>query len=77
MAIDDTRLDCDPLVGDVDCKDTVHARKADDNTARGWQRAARESGAGSPGNKRDAMLGTDADDGLNFFPGSRQDDGGR
>jgi hypothetical protein len=55
----------------------VHAREADDNAARGWERAARQSGAGTPGNEGDAMLGTDADDGLNFFPGSRQHNGSR
>jgi hypothetical protein len=36
MAIDDAGLNCDSLVGNVDCKDTVHAGEADDNAARGW-----------------------------------------
>jgi hypothetical protein len=57
-------------------KDTVHTGEAQDNTVRGWKRAARESSAGTPGNEGDAMLGTDADDGLNFIPGSRQHNGG-
>jgi hypothetical protein len=77
MAIDDAGLNGDPLVGDVDGKDTVHAREADDNAARGWKRATRESGAGASGDEGYAMPGTDADDGLNFFPGAGQDNGGR
>ena len=77
MAIDDAGLNGDPLVGDVDGEDTVHAGEADDDAACGWERATRESGAGAPGNKGDAMLGTDADDGLNFVPGAGQDHGAR
>jgi hypothetical protein len=77
MAVDNAGFNSDPLVGDVDCKDTVHSREADDDATRERECAARESGAGAPGNKRNAMLGTDADDCLNFLPGSRQDNRGR
>ena len=73
MGVDHTRLDGDSLVGDVDRKNAVHAGEADDNATRGWERAAGKSGACASGNKGNAMLGTDADDRLNFVLGARQD----
>jgi hypothetical protein len=72
MSIDNAWFDGDALVGDIDCKDAVHSRKADYDSTLSWKRAARESGAGSASNKGDAMSSTDSDDGLHFVSGSRQ-----
>ena len=64
-------------VGEIDFEDFVHAGEADDDAFRSRQRAAGESCASASGDERDAMPGTDANDGLNLVPGARQDNGGR
>jgi hypothetical protein len=76
MSVNNTGLNRDPLVGDVDCKDAVHTGEADDNPTLGWERAAGKSGASTSGNKGNAMLGTDANDRLNFVLGAWQDNRG-
>ena len=77
MCVDDAGLDGDSLIGNVDGEDAVHSGEADHDATGEWKCAAGESGAGASGDKGNAMVGTDADDGLNFFARARQDNRGR
>ena len=72
MRIDDARLNDHVAVGDVHFKDAIHARQADDNTARGRQRASAEAGARAAADKRNPMPRADAHHGLNFRGAARQ-----
>ena len=77
MGVDDARLDYDPLIGDVDFQNVIHAGEADHDTALCGQRTATESGSRSARDEGNPVLGTHSNDGLNLLGGSGKDDRAR
>ena len=77
VRIDDAGLDDNALVGDIDFQDAIHAGEADDDSALRWQRAAAQSGPRSTRDKRNAVLGADANDGLDLLGAARKHNGVR
>ena len=68
------RLDDDPLAREIDLEDPVHPCDRDDDPLRHGQRAARETGAGTARDERDALAGAEAQHRPHLVGRARQDD---
>jgi len=74
IEIEDARLRRHACVGKIHFEDAVHANQADDDAVLDRRRSAAQAGARASRDKRDSFPVTDADDGLNLFSGSGQED---
>jgi hypothetical protein len=64
--VGDARFDRDSLVRDIDIEHSVQPRETDHHTIWHGQRAAREPGAVTARNERNALACTELDDRLHF-----------
>ena len=76
LEVGHARLDCHPLIRDIDAQNAIEPRQRDHHAARDGQRAAGQSGAVAAGDERHLLARAQSHDGL-YLGGRRGQYDGR